>query len=176
VALAASTLSELARLPAAEADQRRWEAEASRDELRMLAEQQAALRRIATLVAQAVAPAELFSAVAEELARCLGVTQANLVRYQADGGSILLASHDDRGSRKEMPVGRRFAYEGENVAAMHFTVEPRDSNLFGVQALLPLSCDDVPPSSAELQTSPGVFGSDVDAVHTPGLRRRVDVS
>ena len=176
VALAASTLSELARLRAAEADQRRWEAEASRDELRMLAEQQAALRRIATLVAQAVAPSELFSAVAEELARCLGVTQANLVRYQADGGSILLASHDDRRSRKEMPVGRRFAYEGENVAAMHFTVELRDSNLFGVQALLPLSCDDVPPSSAELQTSPGVFGSDVDAVHTPGLRRRVDVS
>ena len=176
VALAASTLSELARLRAAEADQRRREAEASRDELRMLADQQAPLRRIATLVAHAVAPSELFSAVAEELARCLGVTQANLVRYQADGGSILLASHDDRGSRKEMPVGRRFAYEGENVAAMHFTVELRDSNLFGVQAILPLSCDDVPPSSAELQTSPGVFGSDMDAAHTPGLRRRVDVS
>src|ERR1700716_3407317 len=35
VALAASTLSELARLRAAEADQRRREAEASRDELRM---------------------------------------------------------------------------------------------------------------------------------------------
>src|SRR5258705_10529948 len=118
VALAASTLSELARLRAAEADQRRWEAEASRDELRMLADQQAALRRIATLVARAVAPSELFSAVAEELARCLGVTKANVVRYEADGGSILLASHDDRRSRKEMPVGRRFAYEGENVAAM----------------------------------------------------------
>ena len=118
VALAASTLSELARLRVAEADQRRWEAEASRDELRMLADQQAALRRIATLVARAVAPSELFSAVAEELARCLGVTQANLVRYEADGGSILLASHDDRGSTKEVPVGRRFAYEGENVASM----------------------------------------------------------
>jgi hypothetical protein len=38
-----------------------------------------------------------------------------------------------------MPVGRRFAYEGENVAAMHFTVELGDSNLFGVQAILPLS-------------------------------------
>jgi signal transduction histidine kinase len=118
VALAASTLSELARLGAAEANQRRREAEASRDELRMLADQQAALRRIATGVARAVEPSELFSAVAEELARCLGVTQANLIRYQADGGSILLASHDDRGSRKEVPVGRRFAYEGENIAAM----------------------------------------------------------
>ncbi|MDT5105967.1 MAG: hypothetical protein QOI25_3480, partial [Mycobacterium sp.] len=84
VALAASRLSELARLRAAEAEQRRWEAEASREELRMLADQQAALRRIATLVARAVAPTELFSVVAEELARCLGVTQANVVRYQAD--------------------------------------------------------------------------------------------
>lgn len=118
VALAASRLSQLARLRAAEADQRRREAEASGEELRILADQQAALRRIATLVARAVAPTELFSVVAEELARCLGVTQANLVRYEADGGSILLASHDDRGSTKEIPVGRRFAHEGENIAAM----------------------------------------------------------
>ena len=118
VALAASTLSELARLRAAEADQRRREAEASRDELRMLADQQAALRRVATLVACAVEPSGLFSAVAKELARCLDVTQANLVRYEADGGSILLASHDDRGPTKEMPVGKQFAYEGENIAAM----------------------------------------------------------
>jgi signal transduction histidine kinase len=117
VALAASTLSELARLRAAEADQRRREAEASRDKLRVLADQQAALRRIATLVARAVEPAEVFSAVAEELARCLAVAAATLVRYQADGGSILLASHDERGPTKAMPVGGQFAYDGENIAA-----------------------------------------------------------
>ena len=52
----------------------------------LLADQQAALRRIATLVARGAAPSEVFSAVAEELARCLGVTHANLVRYEADGG------------------------------------------------------------------------------------------
>ena len=131
--------------------------------------------RLVSLVVRPTAP-PLSVGLVIAASLIIGVTQANLVRYQADGGSILLASHDDRGSRKEMPVGRRFAYDGENAAAMHFTVELRDSNLFGVQALLPLSCDDVPPSSAELQTSPGVFGSDVDAVHTPGLRRRVDVS
>jgi signal transduction histidine kinase len=118
VALTASALSELARLRAAEAEERSREAEASRDELRVLADQHAALRRVATLVARGVPPSEVFSAVAEELARCVGVIQASLVGYQADGGSILLASHDDRGSTKEMPVGRRFAYEGENVAAM----------------------------------------------------------
>jgi hypothetical protein len=80
VALAASTLSELARLRAAEADQRRWAAEASRDELRMLADQQAALRRIATLVAHAFAPSELFSAVAEAAALL------PRSRYAAKGG------------------------------------------------------------------------------------------
>ena len=117
VALAASTLSELARLRTAEADQRRREAEASRDELRILVDQQAALRRIATLVARTVEPAEVFSAAAEELARCLGVAAANLVRYRADGGSILLASHDDRGPTKQMPVGGQFDYDGENIAA-----------------------------------------------------------
>ena len=153
VALAASRLSELARLRAAEADQRRWEAEASRDELRMLADQQAALRRIATLVARAGAPSELFSAVAEELARCVGVIQASVVRYQADGGSILLASHDDRGSTKEMPVGRRFAYEGENVAAMVYRTG----------------------STARMDTHERAAGSAAAYIRTLGLRSRVGV-
>jgi PAS domain S-box-containing protein len=46
--------------------------EASRDALRTLAEQQAALRRIATLVAQGVSRGEVFCAVAEEMGRCPG--------------------------------------------------------------------------------------------------------
>jgi K+-sensing histidine kinase KdpD len=44
VALLANILAGQARLRAAEADQRRWEAEANRDELRVLVDQQAALR------------------------------------------------------------------------------------------------------------------------------------
>jgi PAS domain S-box-containing protein len=55
------------------------------DELGVLAEQQAALRRVATLVARAVSPPDVFSAVAIELARCLGVCHATLLRYEADG-------------------------------------------------------------------------------------------
>jgi signal transduction histidine kinase len=120
VALLANVLAGQARLLAAEADRRRREAEVSRDELRVLADQQAALRRIATLVARAVMPSEVFSAVVSELARCLGVTHATLVRYEADGGAVLLASHDDRGSQKEIPVGRKFSFDGESVPAMVF--------------------------------------------------------
>ena len=87
IALLANVLAGQARLRAAEANRRRREAEASRDVLGVLADQQAALRRIATLVARAVPPSEVFSAVAEELARCLGVSHATLVRYEADGAA-----------------------------------------------------------------------------------------
>ena len=57
MALVASALTDLARWRAAEADQRRREAEASRDQLSVLATQQAALRRVATLVARGGKPA-----------------------------------------------------------------------------------------------------------------------
>jgi len=120
IALLANVLAGQARLRAAEANRRRREAEESRDAIRVLADQQAALRRIATLIARAVPPSEVFAAVAEELARCLGVTHATLVRYEADGAAVLLASHDDRGSQKEIPVGKRFSFDGESVPAVVF--------------------------------------------------------
>ena len=58
LAVLASTLTDLARSRAEEADRRRREAEA-------LATQQGALRRVATLVARGVGPSEVFAAVAE---------------------------------------------------------------------------------------------------------------
>jgi PAS domain S-box-containing protein len=48
------------------------ELETSRDALRVLADEQAALRRVATLVAKGAAPAEVFGAVSVEAARLLG--------------------------------------------------------------------------------------------------------
>jgi signal transduction histidine kinase len=118
VALVANTLASLVRTRAVEADQRRGEAERSRDQLQALAELQYSLRRVATLVARAAPPSEVFCAVTGELARCLGVQHSTLVRFDADGGSILLATHDDHGL--EIPLGTRFPPEGENVAAMVF--------------------------------------------------------
>ena len=121
IALSATALAGVARLRAVEADQRRREVEASHDELSVLAEHQAALRRVATLVARGVTASELFSAVAEELARCLGVYHhAVLFRYEADGAGVLLAAgHGDRGL-EAIPVGERFSLEGESVAARVF--------------------------------------------------------
>ncbi|MDT5303855.1 MAG: hypothetical protein QOG79_7279 [Mycobacterium sp.] len=92
--------------------------EATRDELSALAGQQAALRRVATLVARGVEPSELFSAVARESAGCLGVHHSVLWRYQPDGTATLLAACDDDPGLTKMPVGARFSLEGDSVAAI----------------------------------------------------------
>jgi signal transduction histidine kinase len=64
----------------------------------------------------------VFSAVTEELARCLGVIHATLVRYGADGSAVLLASYDHRGSHKKIPIGKRFSFDGDSVPAMVFRI------------------------------------------------------
>jgi signal transduction histidine kinase len=119
VALAANTLAGLARARTLEADQRRREADVAAERARVLAEQQASLRRVATLVARGVASSEVFAAVARELARSLGVYNAALLRYDTDGASVLVAAIDEPGLPK-MPVGERFPAEGQNIAATVF--------------------------------------------------------
>ena len=65
----------------------------ARDELRGLAKQQgAALRRVATLVAQQASPPTIFNAVAGEASRALGVPRVDVGRYHEDGSVILLGS------------------------------------------------------------------------------------
>src|ERR1700694_4746922 len=102
----------------AEAAHRRREDEPSRDELGVLAELQASLRRIATLVARGVPPSEVFSAVVGEVSRCLGVHHSVLFRYEPDGAAYLVAACADEPGREKMPVGERFSLEGESVVAM----------------------------------------------------------
>jgi GAF domain-containing protein len=62
----------------------RAELQTSRDELSVLAEQQAALRRVATLVARGSPPSEVFSAVADEMARCLHAGNASVSTFDDD--------------------------------------------------------------------------------------------
>jgi signal transduction histidine kinase len=59
--------------------------EKSRDELRRLADEQAALRRVATLVARAVPPAEIFDAAAAEVRSLLGADVTRLLCHEPDG-------------------------------------------------------------------------------------------
>jgi signal transduction histidine kinase len=94
----------------------RHELRASRDSLSVLATQQAALRRAATLVARGVSPAVVFSAVAEEMARCLKVENAEVHRYQDGGaGSVVVASYAESGM-PHIPFGEHRTLEGENVS------------------------------------------------------------
>ena len=109
VAVLCNSLAGLARASAIEADRRRHEAD-------LAARQQAALRRVATLVARNVPPSEVFSAVVAELANCLDVQTAALFRYEPDGMALLLAAANEPGLQ-EMPVGERFSLDGRSVAA-----------------------------------------------------------
>ena len=84
-------------------------------ELQQLADQQAALRRVATLVAQG-APAEtLFAVVAEQVAEVLGVSLVSIVRYEPDGTATERASFSPRGTM--FRVGSRWSLDGTNVVA-----------------------------------------------------------
>jgi signal transduction histidine kinase len=68
----------------------------ARTEVERLAAEQAALRRVATLVASGVPPTVVFAAVAAEIAELLGVPHAGLVRYGPDRTATTVASTSDR--------------------------------------------------------------------------------
>ena len=79
-------------------------------------EELSALRRIATLVARSTPPSEVFAAAAEEMARCLGTTDAEVFRYEPDGAAVVVASHS-RPALRGLTVGERLTLEGDSVAA-----------------------------------------------------------
>jgi signal transduction histidine kinase len=86
----------------------------SRAGLARLAEEQAALRRVATLVARGTRPEELFAAVTDEVGRLLSVDLANMARYESDGTLTFVASAGER-----FPVGSRWPLEGQkNLATL----------------------------------------------------------
>ena len=62
----------------------------ARDALSRLADEQAGLRRVATLVAQGASPDDLFSAVAEEVAAVIDIPVVGVHRYEADGTFTML--------------------------------------------------------------------------------------
>jgi signal transduction histidine kinase len=64
----------------------------TRNQLEHVAAEQAALGRVATLVAEAVPPGEVFTAVAAEAAGLFRVAIVRLYRYQATGVAALVAS------------------------------------------------------------------------------------
>jgi signal transduction histidine kinase len=91
---------------------------ASRSALARLAEQHAALRRVATLVARGVSPEELFAAVVEEVGQLLPVDLANMCRYEPDRMQTFVATWGRPGKR--FPVGSRWPLGGKNLGTIVF--------------------------------------------------------
>ncbi|MDX6211307.1 MAG: hypothetical protein QOF82_394 [Frankiales bacterium] len=91
----------------------------ARVELRGFAEEQAALRRVATLVARAPAPEEVFAAVAEEVGRLPGCDITLLNRYDPDGAATALGVWSSSGTLP-FPVGTRVHIGGRNVPTLVF--------------------------------------------------------
>jgi GAF domain-containing protein len=81
--------------------------------LARLAEEQAALRRVATLVARGTPPEELFTAVVEQVAQLLPVSSASMGRYDPDGMFTTVAAWSS--GVTAFPVGKRWTAEGKNV-------------------------------------------------------------
>ncbi|HEY9498445.1 MAG TPA: GAF domain-containing protein [Terrimesophilobacter sp.] len=86
----------------------------ARDELRELAEEQAALRRVATLVAQEASPDDVFAAVAEEILRTLDLPRVEMARYEPDGTTRVL------GAAGEHPfqAGTQWPLDGPTISAL----------------------------------------------------------
>jgi signal transduction histidine kinase len=70
--------------------QNRGSLQASHDELAVLLREQAALRRVATLVARGIRPVEIYSAVSEEVRRLIGADSAGIARFEPDGASVVV--------------------------------------------------------------------------------------
>jgi GAF domain-containing protein len=91
----------------------------SSEELRAVAEEQAALRRVATLVARGAPPEELFAAVTEEACRLLSVKYAGLGRYEPDGAAFTVVAWSGAGELVP-PVRSRETLGGKNVSTLVF--------------------------------------------------------
>ena len=92
----------------------------ARTELRGFAGEQAALRRVATLVAGGASPEEVFTAVAGEVGRLLGTVQTNMLRYDPDDVATIVAVHGRVGDAAAVSVGDRYELGGRNATTLVF--------------------------------------------------------
>jgi signal transduction histidine kinase len=86
-----------------------------RVESERLAEEQAALRRVATLVASGAPSAEVFSAVAQEVAQVMHMPMVGVYRYDSDGLMTVIATWSDR--PHVLQPGTRWPLEGQSMVA-----------------------------------------------------------
>src|ERR1700684_2547014 len=86
--------------------------------LGQLGEEQAARRRVATLVAQGEPPEAVFAAVAEEVGQLFRVELATLFRYEPGRTATSVTTWGPAG--ENLPVGIRWPLEGHNATTIVF--------------------------------------------------------
>jgi signal transduction histidine kinase len=105
---------------AARAGRRAGEPGALAEHVRRIAEEQAALRRVATLVARGAAPEELFAAVTAEAGRVLDADHTSTIRYDPDGAGTVVGAWTSTGAPAPIAVGSRVPLGGRNLATLVF--------------------------------------------------------
>ncbi len=83
---------------------------------RALADEHAALRRVATLVAEEAAPSRLFQQVTEEVGRLLGLPDAAVVQYSDTNSARVVGAWNEQG-RPVLSVGASYDLDGDTVVA-----------------------------------------------------------
>jgi GAF domain-containing protein len=93
----------------------------SRGRVDRLAVEQAALRRVATLVARECPPEEVFGKVAEEVGVLLAADVGGVWRYESDGQATFVATWGDLGPA--LTVDSRWKLDGDSVTALVYRTE-----------------------------------------------------
>ncbi len=89
---------------------------ASEASQRALADEQAALRRVATLVASGLPPSRVFGQVTEEVAMLLAMPGANVMRYDGVRTATVVGGWSEDGALT-LPMGSTFDLDGDTVVA-----------------------------------------------------------
>jgi signal transduction histidine kinase len=84
------------------------------EQITRLADEQEALRRVATLVAEGATPNRVFEAVRHEVARMFDLPITTLMRYDADGMATMVATHAD----SIRPVGTRWRLDNHDTSSV----------------------------------------------------------
>jgi signal transduction histidine kinase len=99
----------------------------AREQLRALADEQAALHRVATLVAQDVQPARIFSAVSDEVGRLFGSDHALVTRFDPEEPAIVVVGVAQN-IREVVAVGTRWGLD-DAIASAHVFRTGRSARL-----------------------------------------------
>src|SRR5439155_13111633 len=83
------------------------------DQLRRFGDEQAALGRVATLVAAGAAPEQVFTAVVEEASSLVGLERIELVRYEGDNTGTVIAASGEH----PFPAGSTWSLDDPSVMA-----------------------------------------------------------